>query len=256
MSTIRRVNILGVGVHPITMQEALSQVDSVIALHQKGYICATGVHGIMEAQRDAGLKDILNRSLLTTPDGRPTVWVGWLQGVKHMTQVTGPEFMLQLCAASVRKGYKHFLYGGCPGVAAQLKHHLMRMFPGLNVVGTYTPPFGPLSSDEASLLIRCVASVKPDIFWVGLSTPKQERFMADYIHVLETSVMVGVGAAFDMHTGRIQDSPVWIKKAGLQWFHRLLQDPKRLWRRYLTNNPRFVYKVALQLFHLARYETS
>lgn len=253
-SGLPRANVLGVGVHAIDMRRALGVFQSAVEECRKGYICVTGVHGIMEAQKNPDFLAILNRSLLTTPDGVPTVWVGRWQGYSQMQRVCGPELMLEVCAMSVGKGYTHFLYGGADGVAEQLKASLLRRLPGLRIVGTYTPPFRPLNEAEKEDLCARVASVKPDIFWVGLSTPKQERFMADYLPHLDTRVMVGVGAAFDFHTGRIEDAPAWMKKAGLQWLHRLSQEPGRLWKRYLLNNPRFVASIFLQFAGLRKYE--
>jgi N-acetylglucosaminyldiphosphoundecaprenol N-acetyl-beta-D-mannosaminyltransferase len=250
-----RVNILGVGVHAIDMPQVIKLVDSAVSQSRKGYVCVTGVHGIMEAQKDAAFKAILNRSFLTTPDGMPTVWVGRLNGFSQMRRVYGPDFMLRVCALSVRRGYTHFLYGGVEGVADQLKSELTRRFPGLNVVGTYTPPFRPLNRSESADLEFRVTRLRPDFFWVGLSTPKQERFMAEYLPKLETKLMVGVGAAFDIHTGRAQDSPDWVKNAGLQWLHRLLQEPSRLGKRYLVNNPIFIIKMTSQLLGLTKYES-
>ena len=252
--TLPRVNILGVGVHAINMPQAIEMVDSAVSQGRKGYVCVTGVHGIMEAQKDAAFESILNRSLLTTPDGMPTVWVGRVNGFSQMRQVAGPDFMLKVCALSVEKGYTHFFYGGVEGVANELKNELTRRFPGLNVVGTATPPFRPLTASESEELQLRVSELRPDFFWVGLSTPKQERFMKEYLPKLDTKLMVGVGAAFDMHTGRVQDAPDWVKHAGLQWLHRLLQDPSRLWKRYLLNNPVFVYKMTLQLLGFTKYE--
>jgi N-acetylglucosaminyldiphosphoundecaprenol N-acetyl-beta-D-mannosaminyltransferase len=161
--------------------------------------------------------------------------------------------MLEFCRHSVARGYRHFLYGGNEGVAEELASNLLRRFPGLNIVGTYTPPFRPLDTHEEQELVARIAACKPDVMWIGLSTPKQERFMAQYLSRLDTCLMVGVGAAFDIHTGRIQDAPPWIKSAGLQWLHRLIQEPGRLWRRYLINNPKFLCYIALQLSRLVRY---
>ncbi len=142
------------------------------------------------------------------------------------------------------------------GVADQLKNELTRKFPGLQIVGAKTPPFRPLNASEIADLQAKISRLRPDFFWVGLSTPKQERFMAEYLPKLETKVMVGVGAAFDIHTGRAQDSPDWVKSAGLQWLHRLLQEPSRLWKRYLINNPIFLYKMTSQLLGLTKYEST
>jgi N-acetylglucosaminyldiphosphoundecaprenol N-acetyl-beta-D-mannosaminyltransferase len=249
----RRANVLGVAVNAYSMEEVLVIIRSAIERGTKGYICATGVHGVMEAQKDARLCGILNGSLINVPDGRPTVWVGRLQGLRGMKQVTGPNLMLRVCELSVTNGYTHFFYGGNVGVAEQLRDSLVRRFPGLNVVGTYTPPFRPLLGTEAAELSRLISQLKPDIFWVGLSTPKQEKFMAEYLHKMDTKLMFAVGAAFDIHTGKIRESPEWVKTIGMQWLHRLCQDPGRLWRRYLVNNPRFLASMFLQFTGLKKF---
>lgn len=248
------VSILGVKVHATSMDRALSRLETAVTSGEKGYVCVTGVQGVMEAQMDSNLKRIINGALLTIPDGRPTVWVGWLRGLFHMRQVTGPTIMLRICALSAEKGYTHFFYGGNDGVADQLKDSLTQRFPGLKVVGTYTPPFRPLTAEEEIDLARRVAETKPDFFWVGLSTPKQERFMDQYISKLDAKVMLGVGAAFDIHTGRIKDAPYWMKFTGVQWMHRIYQDPKRLWKRYLVNNPKFVYRITLELLGIGKQQ--
>ena len=248
------VKILCVKVHATDMDRALSRIESVLERGDKGYVCVTGVQGVMEAQVDSNLKRIINGSILTTPDGRPTVWVGWLRGFFKMRQVTGPDMMLRICALSAEKGYTHFFYGGTEGVADQLKDSLTQRFPGMKVVGTYTPPFRPLNPAEEAELIRTVSELKPDFFWVGLSTPKQEKFMDQYLSKLDTKLMLGVGAAFDIHTGRIKDAPYWMKLTGVQWMHRIYQDPRRLWRRYLVNNPKFVYRITLELLGIAKQQ--
>ena len=254
LTNVRRANVLGVGVSAYSMEEVLAIISSAIERHRKGYICATGVHGVMEAQRDANLRAVLNGCLLNVADGRPTVWIGWLQGLRDMCQVTGPNLMIRVCACSVRNGYRHFLYGGNVGVAERLKNCLVDRFPGLNIVGTYTPPFRPLSTVEEDELSQLVSRLKPDVFWVGLSTPKQERFVAEYLNKLDTTLMFAVGAAFDIHTGKIRESPEWVKVMGMQWFHRLYQEPRRLWKRYLLNNPRFLASAFLQCTGLRKYD--
>lgn len=250
---IPRLNVLGVGISAIEMNTALSAVWHALEHGDRGYICVTGVHGVMEAQADPEFKRIQNESLLTTPDGMPLVWAGRL-GAFPIRRVYGPEFMLAVCKLSQRDGYSHFFYGGKPGVSKKLKEEMESRFPGLQVAGTYTPPFRELNSSEREELRQMVEEAKPDFFWVGLSTPKQERFMAEYINKLPVKIMVGVGAAFDIHTGAIKDSPAWIKNAGLQWLHRLIQEPRRLWRRYLVNNPKFIYQAALQLLRIKRFD--
>ncbi len=250
---VPRANVLGVGVSAINLPQAIGLFDRWLANGQRGYVCVTGVHGVMEAQRDPEFRKILNRSLLTTPDGMPTVWVGRAQGFRRMGRVFGPDLMLGVCEMSVRRGYSHFLYGGQPGIAEKLKCALETKFPGLRVVGTYTPPFGPLRPEQESELIAQVAAARPDFIWVGLSTPKQERWMAEFGSRMNARILIGVGAAFDLHTGGIKDAPEWVKRSGLQWLHRLKQDARRLWKRYLINNPDFLWRIALQLTGVSRY---
>jgi N-acetylglucosaminyldiphosphoundecaprenol N-acetyl-beta-D-mannosaminyltransferase len=207
----------------------------------------------MEAQRDPEFRGILNQALLVTPDGMPTVWVGRMQGNSGMKRVFGPDLMLEVCRRSVGTGIRHFLYGGNPGVADELAECLRSRFPGITVVGTFTPPFRPLEPSEQLALERQMEAMLPDVVWVGLSTPKQEKFMAANYRRLSCNVMVGVGAAFDIHTGHVKDAPQWIKEAGLQWAHRLCQEPGRLWKRYLVNNSAFLGAIGLQLAGLRHY---
>jgi N-acetylglucosaminyldiphosphoundecaprenol N-acetyl-beta-D-mannosaminyltransferase len=248
-----RVNILGVGVHAVNMCTALHTADALLKSSRKGYICVTGVHGIMEAQGDDSFRRIQNASYLTIPDGMPTVWIGRLRGERQMNRVYGPDFMLELCKLSISRSYRHFFYGGVAGVAQHLAEVLARRCPGLQIAGSYTPPFRPLNEEEERELRDRLTQSRADILWVGLSTPKQERFMAEYFSKLPVKLMVGVGAAFDMHTGRTSDSPEWVKQIGMQWFHRLMQEPERLWKRYLYNNPRFVWKACLQMSGIRNY---
>ncbi len=248
-----RVNILGVGVSAVSMGEAVERSMHLIERGLGGYVCVTGVHGIMEAQADPALRDTLNGSFLTTPDGMPTVWLGRARGFRSMTRVYGPDYMLALSEAGLARGFRHFLYGGRPGVAEELKQSLLARFPGMEIVGTYTPPFRPLTDAEEHALAAALAEARADILWVGLSTPKQERFMRQYHGRLPVKLMVGVGAAFDLLSGNLDEAPDWMKRAGLQWLYRLIKEPRRLWRRYLTNNPRFVVLAGLQLAGLKRY---
>ena len=248
-----RVNILGVGISALSMKSALEYSEAFLSTGQPGYICVTGVHGIIEAQSDEAFRTILNKSVLSTPDGMPTVWLGHLNGFKHMTRVYGPDFMLNMCELSLERGYRHFLYGGRPGIAEELRTELTRRYPSLQIVGTYTPPFRPLNSEEEEDLRAQLAASQADILWCGLSTPKQERFMAAYNGRLPVKLMVGVGAAFDLLSGNLAEAPDWMKQSGLQWLYRLIKEPKRLWRRYLINNPRFIWLSFLQLSHLKRF---
>jgi N-acetylglucosaminyldiphosphoundecaprenol N-acetyl-beta-D-mannosaminyltransferase len=207
----------------------------------------------MEAQRDLSLKSVFAEALLVAPDGMPTVWMGRLQGFTTMQRVFGPDLMVDIIGSERFRHCVHFFCGGAPGVAESLREEMSRRFPGVQIAGTYSPPFRPMTPIEERQLEATVRSAQPDIIWVGMSTPKQERFMARYLPRLDTKLMVGVGAAFLFHTGAIKDSPKWVKQAGMQWLHRLLQEPSRLWKRYLLNNPRFVFNTLLQSFGLKHY---
>jgi N-acetylglucosaminyldiphosphoundecaprenol N-acetyl-beta-D-mannosaminyltransferase len=249
----KRTNVLGVGISVLDLRSALAEIAAAVHERRKGYICVTGVHGVMEAQDDPQFKNILNRAFLCTPDGMPMVWAGKLDGHKEMKRVYGPDLMLEVCAWSRDSGAKHFFYGGADGVAGLLARSLQEKFPGLQVAGMYTPPFRPLNEDEIDGLQKMVSESKPDIFWVGLSTPKQEKFMAEFLPKLDATLMIGVGAAFDFHSGRMSQAPRWMQRSGLEWLFRLGSEPRRLWKRYLRNNPLFLWGFFRQKSGIKKY---
>ena len=249
----KRINILGVGLSVLNLQTALTAIAEVVRERRKGYICVTGVHGVMEAQDDANFKKILNAAFLCTPDGMPMVWAGKLNGQREMNRVYGPDLMLDVCAWSETSGAKHFFYGGADGVAELLAQKLKLKFPKLEIVGTFTPPFRALNTDEEKKLREQVTATQPDIFWIGLSTPKQEKFMAEFLPKLDTTLMIGVGAAFDFHSGRVKQAPRWMQRSGLEWFYRLCSEPRRLAKRYFKNNPLFALKFFAQLTGLKKF---
>jgi len=248
---IERVNVLGVGISDLDQNRAREFLFDAVEAGKRGYVTVTGVHGVMEAQNDPELIEIFNRALLVTPDGMPMVWMGKLQKHSRIRRVYGPDLMLNICEHSIGRGYSHFLYGGHGGVADVLKGELSARFPGLKIVGTYEPPFRALNTSELQDLRSQIAAARPDFFWVGLSTPKQEFFMAEHMSLLpEAKILLGVGAAFDLLTGRVPQAPRWMQRSGLEWLFRLIQEPKRLSRRYLINNPLFVIRATGQLIGL------
>ena len=251
--TGKRVNVLGVGISVLNLKTALAAIAGAVRDRRKGYIGVTGVHGVMEAQADAIFKNILNRAFLCTPDGMPMVWMGQLHGHREMDRVYGPDLMLEVCAWSESSGCKHFFYGGADGVAEELGARLMARFPKLKIVGCYTPPFRALNAAEELELQQRVHAAGPDILWVGLSTPKQEKFMAEFLPKLDATLLIGVGAAFDFHAGRTRQAPRWMQRSGLEWLFRLVCEPRRLGKRYLKNNPLFALKIAAQLSGLKKY---
>jgi N-acetylglucosaminyldiphosphoundecaprenol N-acetyl-beta-D-mannosaminyltransferase len=288
---IERVNVLGVGIHATSMQNAVDTLIAARRAGKTGYVCVTSVHGVMESQKDPALRRIHNRSFMTVPDGMPTVWMGREYGFVWMKRVYGPDLMLALCQATAKpveaekapgrensaylypsqeetggldlgRGNSgrmtHFLYGATGETLHQLKENLEARFPGIQIAGTYAPPFRPLTADEEADLQRQVAACRPDFFWVGLSTPKQERFMSRYNAAsgefpLDCGIMLGVGAAFDIHAGNYKDAPEWIKNSGLQWFFRLCKEPRRLWRRYLWIVPGFIWLSFLQVMGIRKW---
>lgn len=250
MQSPERVNILGVGVSAINMPMALEIIEGWIERREPHYVCVTGVHGVIESQRDETLRRIHNRAGLVTPDGMPLVWLSRLKGYRHVDRVYGPDLMLALCERSAARGYRHFFYGGAEGVPERLKSILQARFPGLQVVGTYSPPFRPLTPEEDEQIVTMINAAAPDIVWIGLNTPKQERWMAEHRARLRAPVLIGVGAAFDFLTGRKPQAPRWMQRAGLEWLFRLLTEPRRLWKRYFFIIPAFFFLVALQTFKI------
>jgi len=251
--TVARSNILGVGVSAINIAVAMQVMDQWIEARTPNYVCVTGVHGVMESQSDPALRQIHNKAGLVTPDGMPLVWLSRVMGQHDVDRVYGPDLMLAYCQHSVEKGYRHFLYGSSPAVLAQLESNLRRQFPGIMIVGVISPPFRALTAEEDQATVDEINGAAPDIVWVGLSTPKQELWMAAHVKRLDAPVLVGVGAAFDFHAGSKQQAPYWMQRSGLEWLFRLVTEPRRLWRRYLYNNPRFILSVCLQLSGLRHY---
>lgn len=242
-SPIPRIDVLGVHISAVDLPGAVAEVSRWFHDDEQHYVCVTGVHGVMESQHNEALRSIHNASGLTTPDGMPMVWSGWYAGRRSMDRVYGPDLMLELCAEAARRGWRSFFYGGKEGVAEELADRLCERFPGLKVAGCYSPPFRELTADEDAEIVDRINTSGADIVWVGLSTPKQEQWMAEHVDRLAARVLLGVGAAFDFHAGRVAQAPHWMQRAGLEWLFRLVQEPRRLWRRYLYNNPRFLVGI-------------
>ncbi|MFN0091284.1 MAG: WecB/TagA/CpsF family glycosyltransferase [Acidimicrobiales bacterium] len=242
-STLPRVDVLGVHVNAISMSQAVGEIARWIEERERRYVCVTGVHGVMECQADPELAVIHNRSGLTTPDGMPMVWAGRYAGVTEATRVYGPDLMLAVCERAAEAGWRSFFYGGAPGVAETLAERLSERFPGLAVAGAYSPPYRPLTPEESGEIAARINEAGADLVWVGLSTPKQERWMAEHRELLDAPALLGVGAAFDIHAGNLRQAPAALQRVGLEWAFRLAVEPRRLWRRYLKNNPRFVAQV-------------
>lgn len=253
MSRPQRVNVLGVGVSLVNMDSALDEIDQLIRDGDRSYVCVCSVHGVMECQRSDELRRIFNSAGMVTPDGMPLVWLARGRD-PQVSRVYGPDLMLAEFAQSVAAGHRHFLYGGGPGVSDRLAAAMRQKFPGLDVVGTLEPPFAPLDQLASPETAAAINASRPDVVWVGISSPKQERWMARMRPLLDAPVLIGVGAAFDFHSGMVRQAPRWMQRSGLEWLFRLITEPRRLWRRYLVNNPWFVWALALQRLGIRRYE--
>jgi len=251
--TIPRVNILGVGISNVTMDGAVEAVSAFIASGKPHYVCISNVHTTMMSQYDPEYRRIQNEAAMVTPDGMPLSWVQRKMGYDQPHRVYGPDLMLEICKRGVDKGFRHFFYGGHEGVAEELKRSFEERFPGIQIVGLYSPPFRPLSPEEDEAVCAMINDCGADIVWVGLGAPKQERWMAEHLGRFRAPAMLGVGAAFDFHTGRILQAPAWMQGRGLEWLFRIYAEPKRMWRRYVFNNPMFMLLTALQLLGLKKY---
>ena len=247
--------VLGVRVDAVQIPDVVNQIECWIGERRRShYIAVTGMHGVSEAQEDRSFKTILNSADLVVPDGTPLVWLGRLHGFSLKRRVYGPELMLAFFGQPSCRRYRHFFYGGTPGLAEELAKTLCARFPGSQVVGTYSPPFRLLTAEEKREVVELINRTRPDVVWVGLSTPKQERWMHEYRGEIQVPVMVGVGAAFDLNSGSKKQAPVWMREHGLEWFFRLLHEPRRLWRRYLVHGPRFVTNAILEVLGLKTFE--
>jgi N-acetylglucosaminyldiphosphoundecaprenol N-acetyl-beta-D-mannosaminyltransferase len=246
-----RVNILGVGVSAINMQDALSTIDGWIAAGAREYVCVCPVHSIMECRRSEEVRSVFNHAGMVTPDGMPVVWVARWSGHPNVGRVYGPDLML---AVLERQRHRHLFYGGGPGVARRLADTMQRRFNGLDVAGFLEPKFAPLDELCTPEAADAINAAKPDVLWVGMSSPKQDLWMASMRPMLEARVIIAVGAAFDFHTGTVKQAPRWMQQSGLEWAFRLAMQPRRLWRRYLIDNPWFIWELALQKSHLKAFE--
>jgi N-acetylglucosaminyldiphosphoundecaprenol N-acetyl-beta-D-mannosaminyltransferase len=248
-----RFRVLGVSVDPVQIPDVIELMERWIAARSAcHFIAFTGMHGITEAQGDPSFKQILNSADLVVADGMALVWLARWQGWTMRRRVYGPELMETFCSKTGPR-YRHYLYGGAPGVADRLAETLKQRY-GVLTVGTYCPPFRPLTEEEKVEVERRIQAAAPDIVWVGLSTPKQERWMHAHRRYLSVPVAAGVGAAFDFIAGTAKQAPTWMQETGLEWFFRLTHEPRRLWRRYLVQGSKFVWNVSLELLRLRKFD--
>jgi N-acetylglucosaminyldiphosphoundecaprenol N-acetyl-beta-D-mannosaminyltransferase len=241
-------DVLGVPLGLIDYDGALDWIDEMVAARQRGYVCVCNVHAVMAATEDPALRSALMGSSLNVPDGQPLVWALNLLGHGLDDRVYGPELMARSCARAVQSGQRMYLYGGRnQGALVQLALNLRQRYPGVRIVGGYSPPHRPLTSEERDAVVKEINGSRADVVWVGIGVPKQEKWMAEMRDDLNSPVLIGVGAAFDFHAGLVPQAPSVLQESGLEWAYRLAHEPRRLWRRYTRYNPRFVGAFARQL---------
>ena len=240
--------LLGIPVAMTDYAQTMDVMDGMIARDERGWICAVAVHAVMVAQSDPAMREALLNSTLTVPDGMPLVWAANSLGENLDDRVYGPELMSRYSDRCAESDHRVWLYGGRDqGSLVQLALSMRRKHPGIKIVGGYSPPFRDLTEEEETALAAQINAHKPDVLWVGIGVPKQEKWMARMRERLDVPVMCAVGAAFDFHAGRISQAPNWMQDRGLEWTYRIAQEPRRLLPRYLYYNPRFMLSFARQL---------
>ena len=241
------MRILGVSVHATSYKAAVTQITSWAEMNESRYVCAANVHMIMEAYDLRSFMQVVNDADLVTPDGMPLVWAMRRLGIPNQERVYGPELMIKLIEASTQNSIPIGFYGSSPRVLESLVNGIKEKYHSIDIKYSFSPPYHPLSDAEDTRIINEINSSGVHILFVGLGCPKQERWMSRHKGKI-SAVMIGVGAAFDFYAGAKPQAPVWMQKRGLEWFYRLFQEPRRLWKRYLYHNPRFMLLVLNQIF--------
>ncbi|WP_114395731.1 WecB/TagA/CpsF family glycosyltransferase [Oleisolibacter albus] len=245
-ATVINTSVLGTAVSAVDLDRAIHVIHGWLRDGQHHFVCVRDAHGIVRGLDEPWLRDLHARAGLVVPDGWPVAALLRWRGYRHVAQVRGCDLMRRLCADSIRYGYRHFFYGGAPGVAEELAGRLGAAYPGLQVAGVLSPPYRNLTVQEDERIIRTINAARADIVWVGLSTPKQELWMDAHRDRLAANVQLGVGAAFDFLTGRRTEAPGWVRRSGLEWAYRMACEPRRLGPRYLHVVPRFLAGVAVE----------
>ncbi|MFZ5878377.1 MAG: WecB/TagA/CpsF family glycosyltransferase [Chloroflexota bacterium] len=226
------IHVLGLGVGVVNINQVIEIMARWIEEKKPQYICVTPAHSIMDCYREPHLYSLFNASGLTVPDGMSLVWLLKLRGYGRVGRVAGSDLMDAVMRYSVSQGWKHYFYGGAPGVYQKLSANLQAKYPGVKIVGGYSPPFRPLTDEEDREIVEKINATAPDIVWIGISSPRQEGWMAGHKGKINGAVLVGVGAAFDFLSGQKKRAPRWMQRLGFEWLHRLISEPRRLWRRY------------------------
>jgi len=243
--------ISGVKVNRVTMEDSINLLEKFIFNRENHQVCVPNAWTTVLMQKDREFREINNSSSLAIPDGMPLVWASRLYGKPIQERVSGPDLFQKFIEVASCKKYKFFFLGSSPDILEKLSSKLKKKYPGLKIAGTYAPPFSKsFSEEEDKKMIDMINMAKPDILWVGLTAPKQEKWIGKNINHLKVPVSIGVGAAFDFIAGKVKRAPKWMQKAGLEWFYRLYQEPKRLWKRYIIGNTLFIWLVIKELIKI------
>ena len=245
-----KIDILGVQINATTLDLTSQKILNWIEQRRAAYVCVVPVSTVVECQSRPDYRKIVNEADIATPDGMPLVWLGRFKGNKIIQRTYGPDLMLKLCESGQKQGVKHFFYGGAPGVLNQLETRLKNDFSAIHIAGKYSPPFTEQIDTLDDGIVQEINRLKPDILWVALGSPKQDFWIYKHRDKLEVPVMLGIGAAFDFLSGAKRQAPRWIQNAGLEWLFRLCCEPRRLWRRYLVGNSKFIYYLIKEQFQL------
>jgi N-acetylglucosaminyldiphosphoundecaprenol N-acetyl-beta-D-mannosaminyltransferase len=240
----QRIDVLGIHLTPMTLEREAEIVEDAVANRRKLTAAFCTVHTVVEAHKSAAFRDAINQTEIAATDGMPLVWLCKLKGAKGAKRVYGPDSLLSLCRHGVGLGWRHYFYGGTEEELAALTGRLQQLFPGIQIAGTYSPPFRPLSEEENDQDTQRINAAKPDLVWVGLGNPKQELWMAAFRDRVEAPCILAVGAAFAFHAGKVKQAPLWMQRSGTEWLFRLGQEPRRLWKRYLVSNFTFLWLLA------------
>lgn len=241
-SNIPTCNILGVNIAAINMQWLIKYINKNIDKLIGDYICVSNVHTTVTSYEDPDYCTVQNNGIMAIPDGGPLSTIGKNRGCKNMDRTTGPSLMEEIFKISVEKGYRHYFYGSTEETLEKLSRNLKKNYPNLEIAGMYSPPFRALTDKEDTAIVKMINYTKPDFVWVGLGAPKQEKWMALHQGRIK-GLMIGVGAGFDYHAEIISRAPKWMQNSNLEWFYRLMQDPKRLFKRYLFTNIKFLWLI-------------
>ena len=247
MRELQYCEILKTNINVTNMQDTLAYIGARIDALRGSYICVSNVHTTVMSYESEHYRTVQNSAAMALPDGGPLSKYSRFAGFRNAERVTGPELMVELFRISAQKGYRHFFYGSTQETLDDMRTALRRDYPGMVVAGMYAPPFRPLTEEEDQKIIALINDARPDFIWVGLGAPKQEEWMYDHRGALN-AVSVGVGAGFDYLAGHIRRAPRIMQVLCLEWLYRLLQDPKRLWKRYVTTNVKFLKYICRENF--------